>query len=482
MDLSRRELGLAGMAFALSPAEAFAQLPKIGGKYRPRIHYSPAKGFMNDPNGLVFANGEYHLFYQYNPTEAKAGHVHWGHAVSRDLVRWEPLPIAIYESLAGQAFSGSAVVDGDRIVAVYTRASATKQTQEIATSRDGGRTFAEYSGNPVVDRGTDSFRDPKVFWHAPTKEWKMAVVLAREHRVLFYGSTDLIRWRELGSFGPTGILGVDYECPDLVEVPVEGGGAKWVLFVSINPGAPLGGSGTQYFVGEFDGNAFVPDAPVTRFADFGKDFYALQSYANAPDGPLGIAWMSNWQYCNETPTGSWRGVMSLARRFALRRTDAGFLLVQVPVGLDALKAEVVLADGHTKGALEHRVPAGEALEIRATLDLEPGAVATLSLAHGRESVGFGYDADAGQLFVDRGETRGFGHRFFTDKMSAAARPGTRTLDVHAIVDACTFELFAQNGEVVGSALHFFATPPNRLRAQIVGKGEIRDLSIRALRV
>jgi levanase len=329
--MTRRDLGIAGLATAMVATVARGAAPDEVDRYRPQVHYSPAKGFMNDPNGLIFHQGEYHLFYQHNPFEAKAGHVHWGHAVSPDLLRWRELPIALGETAAGQAFSGSAVYDRDNtsglfpnkaggLVAVYTRASDTRQAQEIATSTDRGRTFKAYPGNPVLDVDSSSFRDPKVLWHAPTNAWVMAVVRSREHRVMFFASPDLKRWAEVGSFGHAGLLGVDYECPDLVEVPVEGGGTRWVLFVSINPGAPLGGSAVQYFVGRFDGRRFEAEDSVMRLADFGQDFYALQTFADVDGPPVAIAWMSTAggeRFASATRSRlSWRSIFLDGRRAA----------------------------------------------------------------------------------------------------------------------------------------------------------------------
>lgn len=465
-----------GLALCLWPSVLASYLGDPS-KYRPTIHYSPPSGFMNDPNGLVIKDHEFHLFYQYDPYAPIIGNVHWGHAVSGDLVRWVTLPVAINETAAGQAFSGSAVIfNNSLIAAIYTRASETKQAQELAFSSDNGRTFQEYKGNPVLDRNSDSFRDPQVFWDERTHEYKMTVVKARKHQVLIYGSRDLVNWRELSSFGPAGILGIDYECPNLMRVPTEDGHYKWVLAISINPGSPLGGSGTQYFVGDFDGTTFTPDYYETKFVDFGKDFYALQTYSNAR-APLGIAWLSNWQYANFTPTGDWRGVMTLARGFGLRYTeDFKYFLTQKPVGLENLYRREVPV-----GAESCSVPGDKALEIHAIVELGPRSRISFSLlSENHEQLVWGYDANAGQAWIDRGRTFGFSQRFFTDKMSVAVIPGTTNIDLHAIFDKSTFELFLDDGTFVGTCLVFFEKLPNCLRYSLVGDGRVTNLTVNVL--
>jgi sucrose-6-phosphate hydrolase SacC (GH32 family) len=265
-------------------------------RYRPQFHYTPPVNWMNDPNGMVFYDGEYHLFYQYNPFGNTWGHMSWGHAVSRDMVHWEHRPVAIPEQGGEMAFSGSAVVDWNNtsgfgrdgqppLVAIYTAAREGNQSQALAYSADGGRTWTRYAGNPVLDIGSAEFRDPKVFWHEGTGRWIMVVAMAMDRRISFYGSPDLKQWTHLSDFGPAGAVGGVWECPELFELPVEGGpgGTRWVLQVDLNPGSIAGGSGGQYFVGHFDGTtftaegdheptpAYVPAGLV--FADFGGPDY-----------------------------------------------------------------------------------------------------------------------------------------------------------------------------------------------------------------
>ena len=284
----------------------------------------------------------------------------WGHAVSPDLLHWKHLPVALREEDGIMIFSGSVVVDPENtsglcgrpragtscLVAIYTGHGLGKQTQNLAFSTDRGRTWTKYAGNPVLDLGLKDFRDPKVFWHEPTRRWVMVTVLADQHKVRFFGSPDLKRWEALSDFGPAGATGGVWECPDLFPLAVEGaaGESRWVLDVDINPGGPAGGSGGQYFVGHFDGRTFVNDNPpdTTLWVDYGKDFYATLSFSGIParDGRrIWMGWMSNWLYANVEPTAPWRGVQSVPRVLSLTRRPEGIRLAQAPVAeLRALRA------------------------------------------------------------------------------------------------------------------------------------------------
>ncbi|MEU0586767.1 GH32 C-terminal domain-containing protein [Streptomyces sp. NPDC006132] len=263
-------------AFALSGAPLTPQgvAQTYTETYRPQFHFTPQKNWMNDPNGLVYYKGEYHLFYQYNPNGTSWGDMSWGHAVSKDLVHWEELPLALSHDHEEMVFSGSAVVDWNNtsgfgtkenppMVAIYTSAykSGGKQAQSLAYSTDRGRTWTKYQGNPVIDIGSDNFRDPKVQWYAPTKSWLMTVPLSAEHKVRFYSSKNLKDWELRSEFGPAGATGGVWECPDLFPLAVDGDPRKikWVLVVNLNPGGIAGGSAAQYFVGDFDGKKFTPE-------------------------------------------------------------------------------------------------------------------------------------------------------------------------------------------------------------------------------
>jgi fructan beta-fructosidase len=316
--------------------------------FRPQYHFSPARNWTNDPNGLVYYKGEYHLFYQHNPFGDKWGHMSWGHAVSPDLVHWRHLPVALAEENGVMIFSGSVVVDpntsglcegtSDCLVAIYTGHTETNQSQHLAVSNDRGRTWKKFAGNPVLDLHMKDFRDPKVFWYAPGKHWIMAVSLPNDHKIRFFKSAHLKSWTALSDFGPAGATGGQWECPDLFPLPIEGspGKTKWMLSVNINPGGLQGGSGNQYFIGDFDGTRFTNSNAVDRtlWADYGADFYASTSFSDVPakDGRrIWIGWLSNWLYANDEPTSPWRGLQSFPRSLSLRETSDGLRLVQRPV-------------------------------------------------------------------------------------------------------------------------------------------------------
>lgn len=459
--MSRREfLGASGAALGLDVASGdLAAQP-----YRPLIHYSPPVGFMNDPNGLIFHAGQYHLFYQFNPFGSTWGHMHWGHAVSRDLFHWSTLPPALRETAAGMAFSGSAVWDGERMVAIYTRASEKKQVQEIAFSADAGRTFEAYTGNPVLDVGSNAFRDPKVVRYGD--RWVMAVAMADERRIVFYGSNDLRRWDELSSFGPAGRAEGQWECPNLVRVPVEGGGSNWVLFVSVSAIAPLGGGGVAYFVGHFDGVRFTADDTTLRFADFGKDFYAMQAFTDSPGAaPLVIAWLCNWQYANETPTGTWRNTMTLVREVRLRRGKNDWRIVQQFGNLAALRARM-LGRGR-----DVPIPRGSAVELQ--IRMRDGARIRLS---NRESEELEIGYDSGQILVDRSGTRGFAHMEYSKRYFMPIESRARGIEARIIFDHCTLEILTDHGALSGSFVHFFRKPPERL--SVAGAGSATAFALK----
>ena len=299
-------------------------------EYRPRIHFTPAKNWMNDPNGLVWHKGEYHLFFQHNPQGTQWGHMSWGHAISKDLLTWEELPVAIAEDEDGGIFSGSAVSDGDDLVAIYTRNTETNQSQCIARSKDNGRTFAKYKDNPVLDENKKDFRDPKVFKYK--NEWIMTVAQPHEHQVSFYSSPDLISWKHLSNFGPAAATGGVWECPDLFPLQFEDQDL-WVLIVSLNPGG-LYGSGTQYFIGDFDGSTFAPrySTEEPRWLDYGKDYYAGVTFNNEPTGKrILLGWLANWSDVKNHPKTSWTTQMTIPRELGLVRLRDEIVLTQQPI-------------------------------------------------------------------------------------------------------------------------------------------------------
>ena len=294
-------------------------------KYRPVYHFSPAYGWMNDPNGMFYKDGVYHLFYQHNPYGSMWGNMHWGHATSTDLVTWEHHGDAISPDALGTIFSGSCVVDKDNtagfgagaVIAFYTSASD-RQVQSMAYSLDNGKTFKKYARNPILTSTQRDFRDPKVIWHEDTKKWIMVLAVGQEMEI--YSSADLKSWTLESKFGEgQGAHGGVWECPDLLELPVEGTELKkWVLVCNLNPGGPFGGSATQYFVGTFDGKRFVNESPaVTKWMDWGKDHYATVTFSNLGERIVAVPWMSNWQYANITPIRQYRGANALPRELKL---------------------------------------------------------------------------------------------------------------------------------------------------------------------
>ena len=475
----------AGAAWLLAAAAALLSASQPAGHraraaetphLRPSFHFTPPRHFMNDPNGLVFLDGEYHLFYQHNPQGDRWGHMSWGHAVSRDLLQWEHLPLALAEEDGIMIFSGSAVVDAadtsglcggagaSCLVAIYTGHGHDKQTQHLAVSRDRGRTWRKHAGNPVLDLGRDDHRDPKVFWHEPSRRWIMVSVLAGERKVRFFSSPDLKRWETLSDFGPAGATGGAWECPDLFPLPVDGDPAviRWVLGVDLNPGGRLGGSGAQYFVGTFDGRRFVSDDPPdrTHWVDYGRDFYASQSYSDLPasDGRrVWIGWMSNWIYADEEPTSPWRGVQSLPRELGLTRTPDGIRLVQRPV------RELASVRGETREVRGREALSGAA-EIRLELPAGGWQVAGFRLSNdGGEEVTVGVSAQPLEMFVDRRRSRGTAfHDAYPERHAAPLRRTTGVITLQTIVDRTTLEVFANGGEAVISDRLFPTRPLDRL--------------------
>lgn len=446
--------------------------------FRPQFHFTPEKNWMNDPNGLVFYQGEYHLFYQYNPFGNVWGHMSWGHAVSKDLVHWQQLPVALAEENGVMIFSGSAVVDWHNssglcrnagandqscLIAIYTgHIARTNQSQHLAVSNNRGRTWTKYAGNPVLDIGEQDFRDPKVFWHAPTKKWVMVVSLSKRQQVRFYGSSDLKRWELLSEFGSAGVQHKEmlWECPDLFELPVAGqpGKKRWVLIINVNPGGVTGGSGGQYFIGSFDGRTFTNDNPpqTVLALDYGKDFYAGVTFADIPpsDGRrILLGWMSNWQYAQKEPTSPWRTAQSLPRVLRLQQTAAGVRLAQEPVAeLRRLRGQHIVKRNLKIGAgqmlSKFGLMAGEALEIVAEFAVgkESGALIRLHGGTSEETL-VGYNAATEKMFVDR--TRSGAVDFdpnFPGRHEAPLSGVGGKVKLHIFVDRSSVEVFGNEGQ------------------------------------
>lgn len=474
-------------------------------QHRPQFHFSPPQQWMNDPNGMVYFEGEYHFFYQHYPDSNVWGPMHWAHAVSPDMVHWENLPIALYPDSLGYIFSGSAVVDWNNtsgfgqdgkppLVAIYTyhNMPAEKagrqdfQTQAIAYSNDRGRTWVKYTGNPVLSNPEKDrdFRDPKVIWDEGSKQWVMALAVG-EHAE-FWGSQDLKKWAHLSDFGKEwGTHGGVWECPDLFPMTVDGSGEqKWVLIMNINPGGPNGGSATQYFVGDFDGKSFRLDPgfdPAVSngkavWLEYGRDNYAGVTWSDVPksDGRrLLIGWMSNWDYATVVPTTAWRSAATLARSLTLVKTSAGYRLRSQPVReLESLRVK-----SHDLAATEISAPLDltgtigfppTLSEMELTFELPDGASGTfgVELSNSKnERYRIGYNAASGQYFSDRTKA---GDVSFSDKFATGAhlapRPSKdKTVRLHLFFDAASAELFADNGETVMTEIFFPAEDFDRVK-------------------
>ncbi len=461
------------LALAAATALLIPAADRYNERYRPQFHFSPERNWTNDPCGLIYVNGTYHFFFQFNPFGDVWGHMSWGHATSSDLVHWQQQPVAIPESDGVMIFTGSSVLDGKRIASVWTGhtpASAGKparQNQNLAFS-DDGRTWTKYSGNPVLDVNQADFRDPKVFWHAPTNRWIMLVMLPREYKAQFYASPDLKQWTHLSDFGPAGVTREEWECPDLYEAAVDGNpkNKRWVLKIGTNPGHVAGGSGEQYFVGRFDGTRFVNDNPadLSLWVDYGRDCYCEFSYSNAPPqvAPVAMGWMSDWLYANRTPTSPWRGQMTIPRQLSLKSTPAGIRLVQTPwTALQSLRG----------ARLSNLQELGDTYEFTAT------AAADRPLRLQLAGAELGYDPAKQEIYVDR--TQGnvdFSPRFPV-RTSAPIRLNGLPLKLHVFVDRSSIEVFADGGLITLTNLVY----PVKSRAPAVTAGTLQNLEAWNLR-
>lgn len=465
--------------------------------YRPNFHFTPATGWMNDPNGMFFYNGYYHLYFQHYPDGTTWGPMHWGHAISTDLFNWKEQPIALYPDDLGYIFSGSAVVDHENtsgfgadgktpIVAIFTSHDPKKEktgeidveNQSIAYSLDEGLTWTKYKDNPVLKNpGARDFRDPKVSWDAKGKRWTM--VLAAGQEIQFYISKDLKSWEKLTSFGE-GIGNHDgvWECPDFFQLPIIGSSEKkWVLLVSINPGGPNTGSATQYFVGDFDGSNFILDESFKQemgkehsfWVDYGRDDYAGVTFSNIENkdgGKLFMGWMSNWLYANEVPTEKWRSAMTIARTLELTKGENTFRLVANPVpelnefASEKLKNSDVLLEGKTLLTTSKAIDFTRAQINFKVEDLVDG-VYTFELSNSEgDSLRFGYDATKGNYFVDRNKAgiTDFSNKF-SDRIAVAPRIASQNDWTGTIViDKTSIELFNDDGQTVMTEIFFPKAP------------------------
>ena len=432
-------------------------------KFRPTYHFSPLYGWMNDPNGMVYRDGEYHLFYQHNPYGSKWGNMHWGHAISKDLINWEHRPDAITPDALGTIFSGSAVVDTDNtagfgagaIVAIYTQ-NSDRQVQSIAYSTDNGRSFTKYENNPVLTSDARDFRDPKVFWHKETQRWIMLLAVGQEMQI--FSSSNLKDWAFESSFGEgQGAHGGVWECPDLFELPVDGTNEKkWVLLCNLNPGGPFGGSATQYFVGTFNGKEFVNESPSkTKWMDWGKDHYATVTWSDAPDNRrIAIAWMSNWQYANDVPTSQYRSPNSVPRDLSLFTVDGETYLQSAP-SPELLKLRDISKKRSFKvngtRTIKDMIAGNEgAYEIELTIENQHADVIGFRLYNDKgEEVDMQYDMKEKKVSMDRRKSGEVGfNENFPMLTWTTIESGKDELKLRLFVDKSSVEAFGDGGRFV----------------------------------
>jgi fructan beta-fructosidase len=472
-------------------------------KYRPQYHFSPAQNWSNDPNGLVYYQGEYHLFYQYNPDDVVWGPMHWGHAVSKDLIHWEHLPIALKpDQKLGMIFSGSAVVDendttgffdgGEGLVAIYTthleQEEGPLQQQAIAYSKDNGRSWTKFEGNPVIKNyGVADFRDPKVFWHEESQKWVM--IVACDDRVRFYNSPDLKEWNYLSEFGQEiGIHADTWECPDLIKMPVEKSNSassaadkkeKWLLEVGDIRGGQSGVA-VQYFIGEFDGEKFTSDYDRSFFVDHGQDIYALQSWSNLPDErQIWLGWMNNIGYMAKIPTTGWRGMMSIPRELSLKDDGERIKLIQKPVKeLQNLRAEIYSAENIELKGSKKIESAEQSYEITAEIDFNQAEEVVFALhKNGKQESLLRLNRKGNKITVDLSNSGNtdFDETFLLEKEIDYNFKEEAAVNIFA--DRSSLEFFLDGGEVSITNLVFPEESAEEIEIRTKGTAKINKLEV-----
>ncbi len=459
--------------------------------HRPQIHFSPRAHWMNDPNGLVYSNGIYHLFYQYYPKDTKWGPMHWGHATSPNLVHWTHQPVALYPDSLGYIFSGSAVFDKNNtselgkngkapMVAIFTyhdpagekEGRKDYQTQGLAYSHDGGKTWTKYSGNPVLNNpGIADFRDPKVMWYEPGKKWLMT--LATKDRITFYSAPDLMDWSKESEFGAAlGAHGGVWECPDLFQLE-HNGRKQWVLIVNINPGGPNGGSATQYFIGDFDGKTFTANHTDTRWLDYGPDEYAGITYDNTGKRKIFLGWMSNWLYAQEVPTQPWRSAMTIPRDLELKEVGGQYYISSKPSPeLNVIQGKAItLSNLKASGGVQLSQKLG-GFSLPCRIDLRTEQLENMSL-HFSNTLGeeliVGFDKEANQFYIDRKKAgKSDFHKEFAARHTAPRIATKNGSNMTLIMDVASVELFADDGLSVMTEIFFPQKPYTKLSLNSAG--------------
>jgi len=467
--------------------------------YRPQIHFSPKEKWVNDPNGMVYYKGIYHLFFQYYPDSTVWGPMHWGHATSKDLIHWQQQPIALYPDSLGYIFSGSAVVDKNNttglgqnghapLVAIFTSHDPVGekahrnnyQNQSIAYSNDDGKTWKKYDHNPVLKNpGITDFRDPKVMWYEPGKKWIMT--LATKERVTFYSSRNLLNWKKESEFGEhIGAHGGVWECPDLFALD-DNGKKVWILIVNINPGAPNLGSGTQYFVGSFDGNRFITSNTNTKWLDYGPDDYAGITWSNTGSRKIFLGWMSNWLYANVVPTVAWRNAMTIPRELKLKHVGKDILVASEPVNeLKIIQQHPITVNNLVvqKNFDVHQKAGAVKFPCRLSLTMDTVKDFSVILSNDMgEQLIIGYDKRNNQFYIDRtksGKTNF--QKDFAAKHVAPRFIKNNGMNLSLIIDVSSVELFADDGLTVMTEIFFPNKPYDKISLTAKDKLMIKKLS------
>jgi fructan beta-fructosidase len=473
-------------------------------QYRPQVHFSPKEKWMNDPNGMVYYKGTYHLFYQYYPDSSVWGPMHWGHATSKDMINWKRESIKIFPDSNGMIFSGSAVLDINNtsgfgkngvapLVAIFTqhdeedRLAGKKdfQNQSIAYSLDNGNTWIKYAGNPVLrSPGIPDFRDPKVSWYEPTKKWIMS--LAVVDRIHFYSSPDLKTWTKESDFGESaGAHGGVWECPDLF--PLEYDGKQvWVLIVSMNPGGPNKGSGTQYFLGDFNGNKFLPVSTETKWIDYGPDNYAGVTWSNTGKRKLFLGWMSNWNYATVVPTETWRSAMTIPRKLRIVKVgDEMFVASTIVKELASIRSTSMVTNNISLSKTFDVASIAGDIKFPCLLNLSADNMKHVSIVLSNdinEKLEIGYDKMINQYFIDRtssGDTSF--HPGFAGKHIAPRFTTNSKMDISLLIDASSVELFADGGLTSMTEIFFPTKPYTKLRIESTDSAIIKKLEYISLK-
>ena len=465
--------------------------------FRPLYHHTPEYGWMNDPNGMFYHDGVWHLYYQWNPYGSKWQNMTWGHSTSRDLIHWTHEGTAIEPDGLGTIFSGSCALDPDNtvgygkdaVVALYTSA-ADMQTQSLAGSTDGGVTFRKYAGNPVLTLPTEA-RDPNMFYNPDTKLWTIVLAHALEHEVLFFTSPDLKTWTKTCSFGKVAAQGGVWECPDLFPLEIDGK-KKWVLLLNLNPGGPFGGSATQYFIGDYDGKTFTSDTLAdgtipTKWMDFGKDHYATVSWSDAPDSRrTAIGWMSNWQYAADVPTLQYRSANTCPRDLSLFSDNGEIYLASVPSPeLRKMRSKASVANvsfsAPAKGRTFALPKANDGIcEIEFDIDAskKKGNTEIILSNEKGENVKIIYNAADNTISFDRKES---GIVDFSIDFPAVTVAPTFTHDgrtsVHMLIDRSSIEMFAKDGRYAMTNLVFPNQPYSSMKVSSTAGAKISNLNI-----